>query len=154
MCTVLWHLSLALPEIQLPEIVTGLLPASIARDMVKSAHTPRQKGTIMLHELRIYHCISGRLPALLKRFETITLAIWSRHGIRQAGFWTVAIGDSNQDLYYLLEWESLAERDAKWSAFQSDPEWLAKRAETERDGPIVASISNLILQPTVFSSVK
>ena len=27
----------------------------------------------MIYELRIYHCIPGRLPALLKRFETITL---------------------------------------------------------------------------------
>lgn len=108
----------------------------------------------MIHELRIYHCVSGRLPALLKRFETVTLAIWARHGIRQAGFWTVAIGDSNQDLYYLLEWESLAERETKWNAFQADPEWLAKRAETEKDGPIVASLANLILQPTAFSSVR
>ncbi|MCU0946320.1 MAG: NIPSNAP family protein [Rubritepida sp.] len=108
----------------------------------------------MIHELRIYHCVSGRLPALLRRFETITLGIWARHGIRQAGFWTVAIGDSNQDLYYLLEWESLAEREAKWTAFMNDPEWQAKRAETEKDGPIVASISNLILAPTGFSSVK
>ncbi len=108
----------------------------------------------MIHELRIYHCFSGRLPAILKRFETVTLAIWARHGIRQAGFWTVAIGDSNQDLYYLLEWESLAERETKWNAFQADPEWLAKRAETEKDGAIVASVANLILQPTAFSSVR
>jgi hypothetical protein len=108
----------------------------------------------MIHELRIYHCAPGRLPALLKRFETITLALWEKHGIRQAGFWTVAIGDSNQDLYYLLEWESLAEREAKWGAFMADPEWLAQRAETERDGPILTSISNLILQPTAFSKVK
>jgi hypothetical protein len=108
----------------------------------------------MIYELRIYHCVSGRLPALLKRFETITLGIWAKHGIRQAGFWTVAIGDSNQDLYYLLQWESLAEREAKWTAFQSDPEWHAKRAETEKDGPIVASVANSILQPTAFSSVK
>jgi hypothetical protein len=108
----------------------------------------------MIYELRIYHCVSGRLPALLKRFETITLGIWAKHGIRQAGFWTVAIGDSNQDLYYLLQWESLAEREAKWTAFQSDPEWHAKRAETEKDGPIVASVVNSILQPTAFSSVK
>ena len=107
----------------------------------------------MIHELRIYHCMPGRLPALLKRFETITLGIWQRHGIRQAGFWTVVIGDSNQDLYYLLEWESLAEREAKWGAFQADPEWLAARAETEKDGPIIASFTNLILQPTSFSSV-
>jgi hypothetical protein len=108
----------------------------------------------MIHELRIYRCVSGRLPNLLKRFETITLGLWARHGIRQAGFWTVAIGESNQDLYYLLEWESLAEREQKWNAFASDPEWLAKRAETEKDGPIVASLSNMILTPTAFSAVK
>ncbi|MBS7813179.1 NIPSNAP family protein [Roseococcus pinisoli] len=108
----------------------------------------------MIHELRIYHCISGRLPNLLRRFETVTLDIWKKHGIRQAGFWTVTIGDSNQDLYYLLEWESLAEREQKWTAFQADPEWIAKRAETEKDGAIVATVSNLILQPTAFSSVK
>jgi NIPSNAP len=108
----------------------------------------------MIHELRIYHCAPGRLPALLKRFETITLKIWQRHGIRQAGFWTVTVGDSNNDLYYLLEWNSLAEREQKWAAFQSDPEWIAKRAETEKDGPILTSLSNLILQPTSFSSVK
>jgi len=111
-------------------------------------------GTTLIHELRIYHCVPGRLPALLNRFETITLDLWKRHGIRQAGFWTVVIGSSNQDLYYLLEWDSLAERETKWNAFAPDPEWLAKRAETEKDGPIVASLENLILQPTAFSSVK
>jgi hypothetical protein len=29
----------------------------------------------MIYELRIYHCIPGRLPALLKRFETTTLEL-------------------------------------------------------------------------------
>ena len=108
----------------------------------------------MIHELRIYHCVPGRLPALLQRFERTTLALWQRHGIRQAGFWTVMVGESNQDLYYLLEWDSLAEREQKWGAFMGDPEWLAKRAESERDGPIVASLSNAFLQPTTFSAVK
>ncbi len=107
----------------------------------------------MIYELRIYHCVPGRLPALLDRFQNITLPIWERHGIRQAGFWTVAIGDSNQDLYYLLAWESLAERESKFAAFASDPEWLEKRAETEKDGAIVASVTNQILQPTSFSAV-
>jgi len=79
---------------------------------------------------------------------------WKKHGIRQAGFWTVVVGESNLDLYYLLEWESLGDRDKKWQSFQDDPEWIAKRAETERDGPIVRSITNTILQPTAFSSVK
>ncbi len=108
----------------------------------------------MIYELRIYHCVPGRLPALLERFETITLELWKKHGIRQAGFWTVAIGESNQDLYYLLAWESLAERETKWAAFMADPQWLEARAETERDGAIVASVNNQILQPTSFSSVQ
>ena len=60
----------------------------------------------------------------------------------------------NQDLYYLLKWETLEERTQKFAAFQADPEWISARAETEKNGPIVASITNTILQPTSFSSVK
>jgi NIPSNAP len=108
----------------------------------------------MIYELRVYHCVSGRLPDLLKRFDTITLKLWDRHGIKQAGFWTVLVGESNQDLYYLLKWETLAEREQKFGAFGADPEWLAARAETEKNGPIVASISNSFLAPTSFSSVQ
>src|SRR6202011_929680 len=115
--------------------------------------TNSNKGR-MIYELRIYRCLPGRMPALLKRFETTTLRIWERLGIRQAGFWTVLVGESNADLYYLLQWESLADREKKWNAFVTDPEWNEKRAESERDGPIVASISNSFLQPTAFSSVK
>ena len=108
----------------------------------------------MIYELRIYHCIPGRLPALLNRFETITLKLWERHGIKQAGFWTVGIGDANQDLQYLFEWESLAAREKKQAAVATAPEWLEKRAATEADGQIVASVNNQILMPTKFSSVK
>lgn len=105
----------------------------------------------MIHELRIYHCMPGRLPDLNKRFETITLKLWEKHGIRPAGFWTVLVGPSNNDLYYLLEWKDLAEREQKWTAFITDPEWLSKRAETERNGPLVEHIENLFLQPTPYS---
>lgn len=108
----------------------------------------------MIYELRVYRAVPGRLPALTKRFETITLALWKKHGIRQAGFFTTIIGPSNQELTYMLAWESLAEREQKWNAFMSDPEWVAKRAETEKDGAIVANIASSLLQPTPFSAVK
>ena len=108
----------------------------------------------MIYELRVYRCIPGRLPALLKRFENATVKIWDKHGIKQAGFWTTVIGESNMDLTYMLKWESLAEREKKWTAFMSDPAWISARAESERDGPIIASIKSMILQPTAFSTVK
>ena len=108
----------------------------------------------MIHELRIYECVPGRLPDLNNRFSTITLKLWEKHGIRQAGFWTTLIGESNQVLYYMLAWESLAEREKKWNAFQSDPDWISARAKTEEDGQIVGNIVNQLLVPTKFSSVK
>jgi hypothetical protein len=108
----------------------------------------------MIHELRIYTTMPGRLPDLLKRFETITLKFWEKHGIRQAGFWTTLIGPSNAELTYLLAWDSLAERESRWNAFAADPDWLAARAETEKNGPIVSNIASAILQPTHFSAVR
>jgi hypothetical protein len=114
--------------------------------------TQLEKGTI--YELRIYHAMPGRLPALLSRFQNHTLRIWEKHGIRQAGFWTTLIGESNQQLTYMLAWDSMAERQERWSAFLADPEWIAIGTETEKDGPLVQNISNELLAPTVFSSVK
>jgi hypothetical protein len=108
----------------------------------------------MIYEYRVYRCLPGRLPALLKRFENHTTKIWEKHGIKQAGFWTVLIGEGNHDLHYLLAWESLADREKKWAAFQSDPAWINARAESERDGPIVANITSSLMTPTAFSSVK
>ena len=89
-----------------------------------------------------------------KRFETITLKFWEKHGIQQVGFWTTLVGPSNQTLTYMLQWESLADRETKWNAFASDPEWLAKRAETEAETLIVERIENQILTPTSYSAMR
>jgi hypothetical protein len=108
----------------------------------------------VLYELRVYRTTPGRLPDLVKRFQTVTLQLWEKHGIRQVGFWTVMIGNSNRDLYYMLEWQDLADRERRWAAFMSDPEWLKARTEADRNGPIVENIANTMLAPTSFSRLK
>jgi hypothetical protein len=107
----------------------------------------------MIYESRVYTALPGRLPALLARFENVTLGFWEKYGIRQVGFFTTVVGPNSQDLTYLLAWESLAEREQKWGAFQTDPEWIAARTASEADGQIVASIANTILAPTKFSAL-
>ncbi len=104
----------------------------------------------MIHEMRIYTCLPGRLPALQERFETATLAIWNRIGIRPIGFWTTMIGPSSVDLIYLLEWQSLEERQRKWAEFVTDPAWKEALAKSEASGPIIANIASSVLQPTAF----
>jgi len=108
----------------------------------------------MIYESRVYTALPGRLPALIARFENVTLGFWEKYGIRQVGFFTTAIGPNSQDLIYLLAWESLDEREQRWGAFQSDPEWIAARAASEADGQIVANIASTILTPTKFSALK
>jgi NIPSNAP len=108
----------------------------------------------MLYELRIYHCMPGKLPAVVARFETATVKLFEKHGIQQVGFWTVVIGESNADLYYILKWDSLDERQKKFAAFQADPDWITARNKSEEGGPIIASFSNTILTPTNFSALK
>jgi hypothetical protein len=105
----------------------------------------------MIYELRVYRCLPGRLPALIKRFEDKTLQLWDKHGIEQAGFWTTVIGESNNDLTYMLRWQSMAERETRWGAFITDPAWIAARDASEADGPILANVTSQFLAPTKFS---
>ncbi|MBO1111889.1 NIPSNAP family protein [Bordetella petrii] len=108
----------------------------------------------MIVELRVYHCAPGRLPALHERFTSATLGFFKKHGIEQIGFWTTLAGPTNQSLTYLLKWESLAERERKWNAFQADPEWIAKRAASEAEKIIVERVENQFLAPTAYSALK
>jgi len=131
-----------------------ILPIA-SRGPAANANPHNEKaGNAMIYELRIYHASPGRMSDLLARFRDITLDIWKKHGIEQVGFWTTYIGESNNDLYYLLKWDSLAEREKRWNAFQSDQEWLTKRAETEKNGPLTTSFSSYIMTPTEFSAMK
>lgn len=108
----------------------------------------------MIYEQRVYRAIPGKMPKLLARFRGHTLKLWDRHGIRQAGFFTTLIGASNNELTYYVAWESMAEREHKWTAFLTDPDWIAARDELEKDGPLIDNIASQFLFPTDFSSVK
>lgn len=108
----------------------------------------------MIIELRVYHCAPGRLPALNARFQNTTLGFWEKYGIKQVGFFTTLVGPNNQSLTYLLQWDSLAEREQKWDAFAADPDWLAARAATEAESIIVERIENSFLSPTAYSALR
>ncbi|MDQ2800161.1 MAG: NIPSNAP family protein [Armatimonadota bacterium] len=106
----------------------------------------------MLYELRSYDVHSPRsLAALTQRFADHTIPIWSRMGIEPVGFWSVFAGTPISRLTYLLAWEDLAQRQALWDAFTSDPEWKQALAESETRGNPVRGISSAILKPTPAS---
>lgn len=107
-----------------------------------------------IYELRVYTTIPGRLPNLLARFSNHTLRIWEKHGIKQVGFWTTVVGPNSNDLTYMLAWESMADREAKWNAFMTDEEWVKAKTESESDGAINQNVYSSFLAPTAFSAIK
>ena len=76
----------------------------------------------MLYELRVYRTVPGKLPAINDRFAKHTIGFFKKHGMGIVGFWNDEIGRSNQ-LTYMLAFDSMADREAKFAAFQADPGW-------------------------------
>jgi hypothetical protein len=103
--------------------------------------------------MRVYRCLPGRLPALMKRsIRDAEIVGQARH---QAGrLLHHSDRNLNQELTYFVAWDSLADREKKWTAFQADPDWIAGRAKSEEDGQIIDNIVSQLLVPTSFSSVK
>lgn len=108
----------------------------------------------MVYELRIYTPSPGRLADLLHRFETITTECWAALGIVVAGFWVTDPADGPEQVVYLLRWESREQQAAVWPTFLKDPDWVARRAVTERNGTLVASITGSFMSPTRFSPLQ
>jgi hypothetical protein len=67
---------------------------------------------------------------------------------------TTYIGPSANTLTYILAWDDLGARQQRWDAFQADPEWLAAKAESERDGPLLVQVQSFIMKPTEYSQMQ
>jgi hypothetical protein len=77
----------------------------------------------------------------------------------KAGFWQVFYGDTLigsrlPNLTYMLGFEDLADRNKKWEAFRSAPEWK-KLSSSPRYTfeEIVSNITNVILKPAPYSQI-
>jgi hypothetical protein len=107
----------------------------------------------MIYELREYTVVPGRMAELVKRFNTYTFRLFEKHGIDCVFCSLTDIGEnSNNELVYVVRFDSGVDRDEKWAKFISDREWDEARQLSEKaaGGPLVASIRNRILSSAPF----
>jgi len=102
----------------------------------------------MLYELRIYHTYPGRLQAICGRFANLTLGIFPNHGIKVTEFWVDATGKDT--ICYLCEFADEKAQKAAWDSFERDPAWVAGKAASEADGPIVERIESYSMTRAEF----
>jgi hypothetical protein len=103
-------------------------------------------------ELRVYHTVEGRLPALLARFRDHTVSLFAKHGIVSVAYW-VPTDEPLKDktLIYVLKHPSREEATKNWKAFGEDFEWVKVKTESEASGKIVESVDSTYMTKTDFS---
>ena len=105
-----------------------------------------------VYELRIYHLNEGKQPLILERFRSRERAIFARCGMHGVGYW-VPTDDplAGRTIIYMLRHKSREAATASWTMFKADPEWVALKAESEKDGVFVAKAESTFMKLTDFS---
>src|SRR5207253_2514913 len=91
-----------------------------------------QAQSARVFELRVYHCLPGRLPALQARFRDHTIRIFTKHHMTSVAYWTPQDAPQKDNtLIYILAHDSRAAASSNWVEFRADPEWqqVAKASE-------------------------
>ncbi len=105
-----------------------------------------------VYELRIYHLNEGMQPGIQARFRTKETAIFARCGMHGVGFWVPTDEPlAGRTIIYMLRHKSRAAATESWANFGGDPEWVALKAETEKDGAFVKLHESTFMKLTDFS---
>ena len=105
-----------------------------------------------VYELRIYHLNEGKQAGILERFRSKETAIFARLGMHGVGYWVPTDEPlAGRTLTYLLRHKSRAAATESWAKFSKDPEWVALKAETEKDGAFVKLHDITFMKLTDFS---
>ena len=137
-----------------------LLLAGFAAGSVLTARFMRpvqaEAAANRVFELRTYHTVEGRLPALEKRFRDHTLRIFEKHGMKNVGYWIPQDAPAHANtLIYIISHESRDAAKKSWAEFGADPEWKKVAADSQVDGKILDKApESVYMDPTDYSPVK
>lgn len=98
----------------------------------------------MTYELRTYTANPGKMDALMERFRSNTITLFTEHNMRSLGYWTPV--DRSDVLIYLLQHDG--DPKDNWTAFGGDQRWTDAKAASETDGALTASIESVLLEAT------
>ena len=78
-------------------------------------------------ELRVYHAVPGKLPAMASRFRETTSELLAKHNLNVIGYWTSEDAPTSDNTFvFLLAHQSRDEgktRKTGWEAMRTDPEF-------------------------------
>jgi NIPSNAP len=113
-------------------------------------------GAPRVFELRTYTAPEGKLAELDARFRSPERSYFVRHGMMEVGYFHPldAAAGAGHTFVYMLAHASRQAATASWAGFHADPDWVALKAVTEKEGPLTTKVVSVFLAPTDFSPLK
>jgi hypothetical protein len=139
-------------------IVYGMPLASFAVGSLITAHFAHANevrgDSNRVFELRIYHTVSGKVPALEARFRDASKLL-TQHNINVLGYW---VPNDNKPAWentfvYLIAAPNREEAKKNWDAFHADPEFQ-KYVKSEEAEKLIDKVDSTYMRPTDFSPMQ
>lgn len=113
-------------------------------------------GAPRIFELRIYTTPEGKLAELDTRFRSPERSYFVRHGMMEIGYFHPMdpADGAGHTLVYMLAHASRDAAAASWAGFRADPDWIALKSATEKNGALTTKVVSIFLTPTEFSPLK
>ncbi len=132
------------------DMLKGIGAAAMITAMLDEKAPAQEPDTV--YELRIYHLNEGRQDLILDRFRTKETQIFARCGMHGVAYWVPTDEPlAGKTLIYLLRHKSREAAKESWAKFSADPEWVALKAETEKNGTFVKLHESTFMKLTDFS---
>jgi hypothetical protein len=107
-----------------------------------------------LFELRVYHTLPGKVPALESRFRDTTSKLLSRHDLKVVGYWVPeGTPDWDNTFIFLVAHSSPEEAKKNWDAMMADPEFQAM-VKSDQANKLVEKVDRTYMRATDFSPMK
>jgi hypothetical protein len=138
--------------------VCGIALLSFAAGSLMTAHWMHvnavKADSNRVFELRIYHAVPGKLPALESRFRDTLSELLAKHDLKVAGYWVPEDAPASDDTFiYMVAHSSREAAKKNWDAFRADPEFQ-EVLKSEQANMTVEKIDSTYMRPTDFSPMK
>jgi hypothetical protein len=105
-------------------------------------------------ELRFYHTVPGKLPALESNFRDTWSKLLAKHDLKVVGYWVPEGAPAWDNTFiYLVAHSSREEAKKNWDAMFADPA-VEEALKSEQANKLVEKVDSTYMRPADFSFMK
>ena len=115
---------------------------------------PVNAASDRVFELRVYHAVPDKVPALESQFRDTWSKLLAKHDLKVVGYWVPEGAPAWDNTFiYLVAHSSREEAKKNWDAMRADPD-VQEMLKSEQANKLVEKIDSTYVRPADFSPMK